>query len=40
VATARNIRGIASSEEEKMLKEEGVSFIKIPVLSKKSIKDH
>ncbi len=40
VAKARNIRGVATSEEEKMLKKEGISFIKIPVPSKKSIKDH
>lgn len=40
VAENRNIRGVATSEEEKTLKEEGVSFIKIPVLEKFSTKGH
>ena len=40
VAENRNIRGVATSEEEKTLKEEGVSFIKIPVLGKISTKGH
>jgi hypothetical protein len=40
VAENRNIRGVATSEEEKTLKEEGVSFIKIPVLEKISTKGH
>jgi hypothetical protein len=28
----RNIRGVTTAAEEKMLKEEGVSFLKIPIL--------
>jgi hypothetical protein len=32
VTGKRNIRGSASLEEEKMLKEEGIDFMKIPVL--------
>jgi hypothetical protein len=31
VIDKRNIRGVATTEEEKILKEEGIDFIKIPV---------
>ena len=31
VEQPRNIRGISTKEEEKMLKEEGVQFLKIPM---------
>ena len=31
VSDQRNIRGVSSSQEEDMLKEEGVSFFKLPV---------
>ena len=31
VAHPRNIRGVSTREEEKMLKEEGVEFLKIPL---------
>ncbi len=31
VKEARNIRGISTKEEEKMLKEEGIDFVKIPM---------
>ena len=27
----RNIRGVSTKEEEKMLKEEGINFVKIPM---------
>ena len=30
-AEPRNIRGVSTEEEEKVLKEEGVSFIKLPI---------
>ena len=40
VTENRNIRGVATSEEEKTLKEEGISFIKIPVPEKTSAKGH
>jgi len=33
VEEARNIRGVATEEEEKVLKEEGIELIKIPVVS-------
>ena len=33
VAEPRNIRGSSTEKEEKMLKEEGIAFIKIPVVS-------
>ena len=33
VAEPRNIRGSSTEKEEKMLKEEGIEFIKIPVAS-------
>lgn len=31
----RNIRGVATSQEEKMLRDEGINFFKIPVPSEK-----
>ena len=31
VSEPRNIRGISSGQEEKMLKEEGIQFFKVPV---------
>jgi hypothetical protein len=31
VEKARNIRGVSTQEEEKMLKEEGIDFVKIPM---------
>lgn len=34
VAEERNIRGVATADEEKMLTDEGVSFLKIPILEK------
>jgi hypothetical protein len=34
VEETRNIRGVASSEEEKMLKKEGIDLLKVPVFSK------
>jgi hypothetical protein len=40
VAENRNIRGVATSEEEKTLKKEGIFFIKIPVPEKTSTKGH
>ena len=40
VTENRNIRGVATTEEEKMLKEEGISFMKIPVPEKISTKGH
>jgi len=36
VEEPRGIRGVTTEEEEKILKEEGVSFFKIPVPSKKN----
>ncbi len=33
VSEARNIKGVSTKEEEKTLKEEGINFLKIPVLS-------
>jgi len=33
VTEPRNIRGTSTQEEEKTLKEEGIEFIKIPVVS-------
>ncbi len=38
VSEPRNIRGVATEEEEKMLKKEGVEFFKIPVIPKKGEK--
>ena len=40
IAENRNIRGVATTEEEKVLNEEGISFIKIPVPEKNSTKNH
>jgi hypothetical protein len=40
VTENRNIRGVATPEEEKMLKEEGISFMKIPVPEKISTEGH
>jgi hypothetical protein len=40
VSEKRNIRGIATAEEEKILNEEGISFMKIPVPRKNSTKGH
>lgn len=34
VSEPRNIRGTSTAEEEKVLKDEGVEFIKVPVVSK------
>ena len=31
VEEPRNIRGVSTKEEEKMLKEEGIDFVKIPM---------
>ncbi len=31
VEEPRNIRGVSTKEEEKMLKEEGIDFLKIPM---------
>jgi hypothetical protein len=39
VTEKRNIRGSASLEEEKMLKEEGIDFMKIPVLKENDKKN-
>ncbi len=39
VTEPRNIRGVATESEEKLLKEEGISFMKIPV-PRKSKKEH
>ncbi|RJP79036.1 MAG: DUF1178 family protein [Desulfobacteraceae bacterium] len=39
VTEPRNIKGISSKEEEKMLKEEGVDFIKIPMPAEKNDTD-
>lgn len=36
VKDARNIRGFATSDEEKMLKEEGIELLKIPLVKKPS----
>jgi hypothetical protein len=30
----RNIRGVSTSQEEDMLREEGVDFVKLPIISK------
>ena len=38
VAEPRSIRGVATDEEEKMLKDEGVEFFRIPVPTKKEDK--
>jgi len=38
VSEPRNIRGVATEEEEKMLKDEGVEFFKIPIIPKKEEK--
>ncbi len=35
VREPENIRGIATEEEEKVLKEEGVEFVKLPVVKKR-----
>jgi hypothetical protein len=35
VEEAKNIRGVATPDEEKMLDKEGVRFVKIPILVKK-----
>lgn len=40
VIESRNIRGVATPDEEKILKEEGISFMKIPVPEKISTKGH
>jgi hypothetical protein len=40
VTENRNIRGVATPEEEKTLKKEGISFMKIPVPEKTSTKGH
>jgi hypothetical protein len=39
VTEPRNIKGISSKEEEKMLKDEGVDFIKIPMPAEKNDTD-
>lgn len=36
ISEPRNIRGTSTLEEEKVLKEEGIEFIKIPVFPKDS----
>lgn len=38
VEEARNIRGVATSEEEKILKEEGIELLKIPMVKKEERK--
>ena len=35
VSEPRNIRGVSTKAEEKMLKDEGVSFLKVPVIAPK-----
>jgi hypothetical protein len=40
VIESRNIRGVATPEEEKTLREEGISFMKIPVLKKNPTRGH
>ncbi len=40
VAEPRSIRGVATKEEEEMLKDEGVEFFRIPVPSKKEEGSH
>lgn len=32
----RNIRGVSTSQEEDMLREEGVDFVKLPIISKET----
>lgn len=32
----RNIRGVSTSQEEDMLRQEGVDFVKVPILSKET----
>ncbi len=39
VKEPRNIRGVATAEEEKMLQQEGVEFLKIPVPAEKKKKE-
>jgi len=39
VSEKKNIRGSATSEEEKTLKEEGIDFFKIPLPEKDEDKD-
>jgi len=36
VSKERNIRGVTTSEEDKMLHDEGIELLKIPMLKKKS----
>jgi hypothetical protein len=33
VVEPRNIRGVSTQDEEKLLKQEGIEFIKLPVLA-------
>ena len=40
VSEPRNIRGVSTKEEEKILKDEGVEFFKIPPVSTKDDKDY
>lgn len=39
VCQPRNIRGVATSDEEKMLKDEGIELLKIPIVKKSSDPD-
>ena len=36
VAPRRNIRGLSTSDEERVLEKEGVEFLKVPMLSRKT----
>ena len=40
VTEPRNIRGVATKEEEDMLREEGIQFFKVPVMEKKDKKEN
>ena len=40
VAEPRNIRGVATKDEEDMLREEGIQFFKVPVMEKKDKKEN
>ncbi|RPJ82763.1 MAG: DUF1178 family protein [Deltaproteobacteria bacterium] len=39
VSEPRNIKGVSSKEEEKLLREEGVDFIKVPIPAEKNDTD-
>ncbi len=40
IKEGRNIRGVATAEEEKMLKEEGIKLVKVPRVAKKKTALH